>query len=60
MSKPNDETRATFSHAVLDVPKTIVVKDMTQTKELAKFITGERPAEELFTAFKGQYSDGLT
>jgi len=54
----HEETRATFSHAVLDGPA-IVVKDMTQTKELAKFITGERPAEELFTAFKGQYSDGF-
>src|SRR5882724_12389114 len=38
--KPNhEETRATFSHAASAAPS-IVVKDMKQAKELAKYITG--------------------
>ena len=42
--KPNhEETRATFSHAAQNAPS-VVVKDMKQAKELAKYITGEKPA----------------
>lgn len=57
--KPNhEETRATFSHAALNAPS-VVVKDMQQTKELAKYITGEKPATQFYTEFKGQYSEGF-
>jgi len=54
--KPNhEETRATFSRSALNTP-TVVVKDMSQTIELAKYITGEKPAENFYEEFKGQYS----
>ena len=54
--KPNhEETRATFSHASLNAPS-VVVKDMHQTVELAKYITGEKPAEQFYTEFADQYS----
>ncbi len=57
--KPNhEETRATFSHAAVNAPS-VVVKDMQQTIELAKYITGEKPAASFYTEFAGQYSDGF-
>ncbi|WP_276501528.1 4-hydroxy-3-methylbut-2-enyl diphosphate reductase [Terrimonas pollutisoli] len=58
--KPNhEETRATFSHAAINAPS-VVVKDMQQTKELAKYITGEKPGEQFYSEFKGQYSEGFS
>lgn len=54
----HEETRATFSHASYHTP-TIVVNDMEETIELAKYITGEKPAEEFYTAFKGRFSEGF-
>lgn len=54
----HEETRATFSHAKENAP-TVVVKDMKQTIELAKYITGEKSAEQFYEEFKGQYSEGF-
>jgi 4-hydroxy-3-methylbut-2-en-1-yl diphosphate reductase len=57
--KPShEETRATFSHAAANAPS-VVVKDMAQTVELAKYITGDKPAHDFYTEFKGQYSEGF-
>jgi 4-hydroxy-3-methylbut-2-enyl diphosphate reductase len=57
--KPNhEETRATFSHASVNAPS-IVVKDMMQAKELAKFITGEKNAIDFYKEFNNQYSKGF-
>ncbi|HEV7332875.1 MAG TPA: 4-hydroxy-3-methylbut-2-enyl diphosphate reductase [Flavisolibacter sp.] len=54
----HEETRATFSHAAANAPS-MVVKDMQQTVELAKYILGEKPAEQFYTEFKNQYSAGF-
>lgn len=54
----HEETRATFSHAASNAPS-VVVMDMEETIELAKYITGEEPAETFYTTFKGQYSKGF-
>ena len=54
----HEETRATFSHTAANAPS-VVVKDMQQTKELAKYILGEKPAADFYTEFKGQYSEGF-
>ncbi len=54
----HEETRATFSHASVNTP-TIVVNDMAETIELAKYITGEKSSTEFYTAFKGRYSPGF-
>lgn len=51
----HEETRATFSHASSHTP-TVVVNDMAETIELAKYITGEKPADQFYTEFKGRYS----
>ena len=55
--KPNhEETRATFSHASVHSPS-VIVKDMAQTKELAKYITGEKHPSSFHEEFEGQYSE---
>jgi 4-hydroxy-3-methylbut-2-en-1-yl diphosphate reductase len=54
----HEETRATFSHAASATP-TVVVTDMKETIELAKYITGEKKPEEFYEAFNGQYSEGF-
>lgn len=57
--KPNhEETRATFSHAAENAPS-VVVKDMQQTIELAKYVTGEKAASLFYEEFSGQYSAGF-
>jgi 4-hydroxy-3-methylbut-2-en-1-yl diphosphate reductase len=58
--KPNhEETRATFSHAASTAPS-VVVKDMKEAKQLAEYITGEKPASDFYSAFKGQYSENFS
>ena len=57
--KPShEETRATFSHSKEAAP-TVVVKDMTQAQRLGGYITGELPAEQFYTEFAGQFSEGF-
>ncbi len=57
--KPShEETRATFSHASAASPS-VVVKDMQQTIELGKYILGEKPAQDFYPEFAGQYSEGF-
>ena len=57
--KPNhEETRATFSHSAANAPA-VVVKDMEQTKELAKYILGEKDPEFFYKEFAGQYSQNF-
>ncbi len=51
----HEETRATFSHAASNAPA-VVVKDMQQAIELAKYITGEKEASYFPREFDGQYS----
>jgi 4-hydroxy-3-methylbut-2-enyl diphosphate reductase len=54
----HEETRATFSHASLNAPS-VIVRDMEQAIQLAGYITGEKPSEDFYTEFKGQYSEGF-
>jgi 4-hydroxy-3-methylbut-2-en-1-yl diphosphate reductase len=54
----HEETRATFSHASVNSPS-VIVKDMAQTKELAKYITGEKSSSLFYDEFKGQYSESF-
>lgn len=54
----HEETRATFSHSQEHTP-TVIVRDLEQTKRLAKYITKELPAEEFYTEFADQYSEGF-
>ncbi len=54
----HEETRATFSHASANTP-TIIVNDMAETIELAKYMTGEKQRETFYDEFKGRYSEGF-
>jgi 4-hydroxy-3-methylbut-2-enyl diphosphate reductase len=57
--KPNhEETRATFSHASANAPS-VVVKDMQQAVELARYISGEKSPGQFYTEFSNQYSDNF-
>ncbi len=54
----HEETRATFSHASNNTPA-IIVNDIAETIELAKYITGEKNADEFYSEFKNRYSEGF-
>lgn len=54
----HEETRATFSHAAANTPS-VVINDMSEAIMLSKFITGELPAVDFYTAFAGRYSEGF-
>lgn len=54
----HEETRATFSHAAAN-GAAVVVKDMQQAQELARYITGEYEPARFYEQFKGQYSTGF-
>jgi len=54
----HEETRATFSRASFNAPA-IVVRDMEQAMELAKYITGEKSSASFYADFIGQYSEGF-
>ena len=57
--KPNhEETRATFSHSEVITP-TVVVKDLKQAMQLAKYIKKEVDLAQFFEEFAGQYSEGF-
>ncbi|MEO5682516.1 MAG: 4-hydroxy-3-methylbut-2-enyl diphosphate reductase [Chitinophagaceae bacterium] len=54
----HEETRATFSHAAATAPS-VIVSDMADTVELAKYMTGEKDPALFYTAFNGRYSEGF-
>jgi 4-hydroxy-3-methylbut-2-en-1-yl diphosphate reductase len=55
--KPShEETRATFSHAKENAP-TVVIRNIKEAQALACYITGEKPVNDFFKEFEGQYSD---
>ena len=54
----HEETRATFSHARAEAP-VVVVRDLEETKNLAKVIRGEASAEFFFGCFEDRYSRGF-
>ena len=54
----HEETRATFSHAASTAPS-IIVNDINETIELAKYITGEKDPSLFYTEFSGRFSEGF-
>jgi 4-hydroxy-3-methylbut-2-enyl diphosphate reductase len=54
----HEETRATFSHSSEDGPS-VIVKDLSEAKELAKYIRQELSDEEFYIQFKGKFSEGF-
>ncbi len=57
--KPShEETRATFSHAAYHTP-TVVVNNMLEAIVLSEYITGEKEADDFYSAFEGRFSEGF-
>ena len=54
----HEETRATFSHASLNAPA-VIVNDMKEAAELAKYIKGEKPGAQFYEEFEGRFSRGF-
>jgi 4-hydroxy-3-methylbut-2-enyl diphosphate reductase len=54
----HEETRATFSHAASTAPS-IIVNDIKETTELAKYITGEKDPSLFYSEFSGRFSEGF-
>lgn len=54
----HEETKATFSHSYRDAPS-VIIRDMSEAKKLAQFMTGECNTEEFYTEFEGKYSRGF-
>lgn len=54
----HEETRATFSRAASHSPA-VIVNDMEETIELAKYITGEKDPAGFYEVFKGRFSEGF-
>ncbi len=54
----HEETRATFSHAAKGTP-TVVINDMNEAVELAKYITGKKDPDNFYTEFADRHSEGF-
>jgi 4-hydroxy-3-methylbut-2-enyl diphosphate reductase len=54
----HEETRATFSHSAHNGPS-VIVQDMKDSQQLAKYISGEKSKEEFYQEFENKYSEGF-
>ena len=54
----HEETRATFSHSVVN-SASLIVRDLNETKFLSDVIIGKKSAKEFYEFFKGKLSDGF-
>lgn len=54
----HEETRATFSRARAHAP-VVVVRDLEEAEELARFIRGEATREAFFSRFEDRFSEGF-
>ncbi len=52
----HEETRATFSHSVVN-SASVIVRDIEETKFLSKVILGEKTEKDFYKFFKGKYSE---
>lgn len=54
----HEETRATYSHSKQN-GASLIVRDLEETKLLAKIIGGKLPKEKFYDLFAGKYSEGF-
>lgn len=54
----HEETRATFSHSILN-SSALIVRNMEEVKILSKIILGDIEENEFYKIFNGKYSDGF-
>jgi len=56
----HEETRSTFSRSARDSDAVLVVRDLEESKRLAKYILGEKNQQEFEEEFKGKHTVGLS
>ena len=54
----HEETRATFSHSVVNAPS-VIVRDFEETKILCDVILGKIPSKEFYRIFNKKYSENF-
>jgi 4-hydroxy-3-methylbut-2-enyl diphosphate reductase len=54
----HEETRATFSHSIMNAPS-LIIRNIEETKFLSMVILGEKSPEEFHEYFGGRYSDNF-
>lgn len=54
----HEETRATFSHTIVNTPS-VIVRDLGEANVLSEFISGVRNREDFYTFFKGKHSESF-
>lgn len=54
----HEETRATFSHSARN-GASVIVRDMEEAQQLARYISGDKSKEEFSTEFDGRFSEGF-
>lgn len=54
----HEETRATFSHSASH-GASVVVRDMEEAQQLARYISGEKQKTQFYTEFAGRLSEGF-
>lgn len=54
----HEETRATFSHSNVNA-KSVIVRDLDESKQLASYILGVKDPEEFYDVFNKKYSAGF-
>jgi 4-hydroxy-3-methylbut-2-en-1-yl diphosphate reductase len=54
----HEETRATFSHSQKESPA-LIIKDMADAVNLAKYIKGEKPSALFAIEYAGKFSEGF-
>jgi 4-hydroxy-3-methylbut-2-enyl diphosphate reductase len=54
----HEETRATFSHSVVN-SASVIVRDIEETRFLSQVILGEESDEKFYAFFEGKYSEGF-
>jgi 4-hydroxy-3-methylbut-2-en-1-yl diphosphate reductase len=54
----HEETRATFSHSKVHTPS-VVINDMKEAELLALYIQKQKPFQQFYIDFDGQYSNGF-
>lgn len=55
----HEETRSTFSRSAVDSKAVVVVRDLEESKQLAKYVLGNKTQEQFEEEFKGKFTPGF-
>jgi 4-hydroxy-3-methylbut-2-enyl diphosphate reductase len=55
----HEETRSTFSRSAVDSKAVVVVRDLEESKQLAKYVLGNKTQQQFEEEFKGKFTPGF-